>query len=226
METPTGRDMRPIGIFMLATSFKSTLLGLTALTLLTAQATQAAPPPAAPAPVPAPATAPTVAPNGSLVAGICLLSQESLITRSKVGQATTARLRELAAQVQANLNAEKARLEARGKALEAKRATLSPMQIQAQGQTINASAQALQAKAAERSAQIDATKTKAFGQVIQQAQPFITQAYGAHACGLLLARETVLSGNMANDLTPEVVAALDAKAAPMTFDLEPPRSGK
>ncbi len=225
---------------MPATSSKSALLGLTALTLLTAQTVQAAPPPA-PAAVPvqpaapmppsaAPPAAPTpvvaAAPNGPLVAGVCLLSQEALITRSKIGQAATARLRELTAQVQANLNAEKVRLEARGKALETKRATLSPMQIQAQGQAINASAQALQAKAADRSAQIDATKTKAFGQVIQQAQPFITQAYGAHACGLLLARETVLSGNMANDLTPEVIAALDAKATPLVFDLEPPRSGK
>ena len=213
---------------MPATSFKSALLGLTALTLLTAQAAHAAAPPA-PAAAPAPPVAPAVAaaaPNGPLVVGICLLSQETLITRSKVGQATTARLRELAAQVQANLNAEKARLEARGKALEAKRATLSPMQIQAQGQAINASAQALQARAAERSAQIDATKTKAYGQVIQQAQPFITQAYGAHACGLLLARETVLSGNMTNDLTSEVLAALDAKGAPVTFDLQPPRSGR
>ncbi len=225
---------------MPATSFKSALLGLTALTLLTAQTVQAAPPPA-PAAVPvqpaapmppsaAPPAAPTpvvaAAPNGPLVAGVCLLSQEALITRSKIGQAATARLRELTAQVQANLNAEKVRLEARGKALETKRATLSPMQIQAQGQVINASAQALQAKAADRSAQIDATKTKAFGQVIQQAQPFITQAYGAHACGLLLARETVLSGNMANDLTPEVIAALDAKPTPLVFDLEPPRSGK
>lgn len=224
---------------MPATSFKSALLGLTALTLLTAQSARAAPPPT-PAAVPAPPLKPTVAPmaapasapvvaaapNGPLVIGVCMLSQESLITRSKVGQATTARLRELAAQVQANLNAEKARLEARGKALETKRATLSPMQIQAQGQAINASAQALQAKAADRSTQIDATKSKAFGQVLQQAQPFITQAYGAHACGLLLARETVLSGNMANDLTPEVIAALDAKATPIVFDLEPPRSGK
>ncbi len=224
---------------MPATSSKSALLGLTALTLLSAQAVQAAPP-LAPAAVPAPPVAPAVAPiaappsapvavaapNGPLVVGVCLLSQESLITRSKVGQAATARLRELAAQVQANLNAEKVRLEARGKALETKRATLSPMQIQAQGQAINASAQALQAKAADRSAQIDATKTKAFGQVIQQAQPFITQAYGAHACGLLLARETVLSGNMANDLTPEVIAALDAKATPLVFDLEPPRPSK
>jgi Skp family chaperone for outer membrane proteins len=224
---------------MPATPVKSALLGLTALTVLIAQtapaeAASAAPAASAPAPAalasPTPTTAPAATPAGPsfgpLIAGVCLISQETLIARTKTGQAATTRLREIAQQVQAGLNAEKVRLEARGKALEAKRATLTPLQLQAQGQAINQSAQALQAKAADRSGQIDATKTKAYNLVIQQAQPFITQAYAAHACGLLLSRETVVFGNMANDLTPEVAAALDAKAPPITFDLEPPRPAR
>jgi Skp family chaperone for outer membrane proteins len=179
-------------------------------------------PPAAPAATaaPAPAATPTAS-KGPLIPGVCLLSQESLITRSKVGQAATARLRELAGQVQSNLNAEKTRLEARGKALNDKRATLTPLQIQAQSQALNQRAQALQAEAGERSAQIDATKSRAFSRVIQAAQPYITQAYAAHGCGLLFAREAVLTGNLGNDVTDEVLAALDAKATPVTFDLEP-----
>ena len=226
---------------MRSNSFKATLCGLTVLALATALGARAASPAAAPAaPPPAPAatipttalTPATMAPppaantNGPLIAGVCLLSQEGLIAKSKVGQATTARLRELTQQVQANLAAEKARIEARGKALEAKRATLSPMQIQAQGEALNQRAQALQAEAGERSQQIDATKAHAFDQVLQQAQPFITQAYAVHACGLLLAREAVVTGNLGNDLTPEVVAALDAKATPSAFDLLPPKAGK
>ena len=229
---------------MRSISPKATFCGLTILALLVAQSAQAAGPPTAPAaPPPAPAapaaTIPTAAlapatmapapaanANGPLIAGVCLLSQEGLIARSKVGQATTARLHELTLQVQANLAAEKARIEARGKALEAKRATLSPMQIQAQGEALNQRAQALQAEAGERSQQIDATKSHAYDQVLQQAQPFITQAYAAHACGLLLAREAVVTGNLGNDLTPEVVAALDAKATPIAFDLLPPKAGK
>jgi Skp family chaperone for outer membrane proteins len=160
------------------------------------------------------------------VAGVCLLSQEALIARSKTGQAATARLRDLAQQAQTSLNAEKARLEARGKALEARRATLTPLQIQAQGQALNQAAQALQAKAAERSQQIDATKNRAYGLVLEQAKPMIAQAYAAHNCGLLFGREAVLTGNMGNDLTPEVLAALDAKGTPVTFDLEASRPTK
>ena len=184
-----------------------------------APATPAAPAVATPAAAAAIAT--PAASKGPLVPGVCLLSQEALIARSKVGQVATARLRELAGQVQANLNAEKARLEARGKALNDKRATLTPLQIQAQSQALNQSAQALQAKAGERSQQIDATKGRVLNQVLQQAQPFVAQAYAAHGCGLLFAREAVLTGNLGNDLTDEVLAALDAKGTPITFDLEP-----
>lgn len=216
---------------MNTTSTKGALCGLAAALLLTAPSAEAqapaapglvAPGPVAPSsPVAAAAPAPS---KGPLIAGVCLLSQESLITRSKVGQAATARLRELAGQVQANLNTEKARLEARGKALGEKRATLTPLQLQAQSQALNQRAQALQTEAGERSQQIDATKAKVFNRVVQQAEPYIAQAYAAHGCGLLFARETVISGNLGNDLTGEVLAAFDAKATPITFDLEPARA--
>ena len=202
--------------------------GLTVLALLASSSAQAvtapaAPPVAAPA---APAAPPAADVKGPLIAGVCLLSQEGLITRTKVGQATTARLRELAQQAQANLTAEKSRLEARGKALEAKRATLTPLQLQAQGQALNQRAQALQTEAGARQQQIEATKTRAFSQVLEQAKPFIAHAYGAHACGLLFGRETVLTGNLGNDLTPEVIAAMDAKVTPVSFDLEPLRPAR
>jgi Skp family chaperone for outer membrane proteins len=209
------------------------LCGLTALTLTGAPAAwaqtaaPAVPAVAATAVLAKPAAAPSPsASNGPLIAGVCVLSQEGLISRSKVGQAATARLRELTQEVQTNLTAEKARLEARGKALEAKRATEPPLQLEAQGQALNQRMQALQAEAGERSQQLDATKTHAYEAVLQQAQPFVAQAYAAHACGLLFAREAVLSGNLGNDLTPEVVTALDAKATPVSFDLAPPHATK
>ena len=100
---------------------------------------------------------------------------------------------------------------------------MTPLALQAAGRALNQSAQALQAKATDRTQQIDATKAKAFGTILQQAQPFVAAAYAAHSCGIILAREAVLGGNLGNDLTPEVIAALDAKATPVPFDLEPPR---
>jgi Skp family chaperone for outer membrane proteins len=196
-------------------------LALAALALLGAPRAQAgavpASAPAAPPPPTASAPVPAAAPTrlaGPLVAGVCLLSQEGLITGSKLGQAAAAHLQELGQKSQAELVAEQTRLQARGKALEAKRATLTPLQLEAQGKALNERAQALQAEAGERRSQLEAAKSKALSGVIEHAQPFIAQAYAAHGCGLLLAREAALAGNFGNDLTPEVIAALDAPPPP------------
>ncbi len=171
-------------------------------------------------PAPSAATIPGL--TGPAVAGVCLLSRDELIGHSKVGLAATARLRSLAGQVQTNLDAEKARLEARGKALEAKRATLTPQQFQAEGLALQKRAQALQAEFTERGRQIEATRASAYAQVLQATYPLVATAFTAHKCGLLLAREAALGGDFSNDLTPEVLAAFDAKGVPIAFDLAPP----
>jgi Skp family chaperone for outer membrane proteins len=178
------------------------------------------PPPAGAAPSPA-ATAPINGLSGPEVPGVCLLSRDDLIGKSKVGQAATARLKTLAAQAQASVDAEKARLEARGKALEAKRATLTPEQFQTEGLAIQRRAQALQTDVGVRERQIEVTRVRAYGRVLEASQPFVATAFAAHKCGLLFAREAALGGNYGNDLTPEVLAAFDAKGTPISVELEP-----
>jgi Skp family chaperone for outer membrane proteins len=178
------------------------------------------PAPAGAAPGPAGA-APLAGLSGPPIAGVCLLSRDDLIGKSKVGQAATARLKTLAAQAQASVDAEKARLEARGKALEAKRATLTPEQFQTEGLAIQRRAQALQTDVGVRERQIEVTRVRAYGHVLAAAQPFVATAFAAHKCGLLFAREAALGGNFDNDLTPEVLATFDAKGTPISVELEP-----
>ena len=194
------------------------LCGLMAATMFGLQGAQAAGG-AAQAP---PSATPPAQLNGPLVPGVCLLSQAGVIERSKIGAAAGARLRSLAQQAQSGLDADKASLERRGSALTAERATLPPAQFQAKAQALNQRAQAIQAEAAERTRQLESTRQKVFGLILQDAQPYIAQAFATHGCGLLVSREAVLGGNMTNDLTAEVVAGLDANAAPLSFDLEPP----
>jgi Skp family chaperone for outer membrane proteins len=164
-------------------------------------------------------------PAGPLVAGVCLLNREDLIRRSQVGQGVTARLQRLSRDAQSNFEAEKTRIEASGRALEAKRATTPPQELQAQAQALNRRAQIAQQTFAERQQQLEVAKAKAFGRVIAQAQPHIGPAYAAHNCGLLLAGEMVLQGNMGNDLTPEVISAMNAHPTPVSVDLEPTGRG-
>jgi hypothetical protein len=48
----------------------------------------------------------------------------------------------------------------------------------------------------------------------------IAQAYGAHGCGLLIDRNSVLGGNKSGDLTGAVVQGLDARITTITFERE------
>jgi Skp family chaperone for outer membrane proteins len=164
--------------------------------------------------------------NGPLIAGICLLSRQDLVGRSKVGAAASARVVELQHSSQTEFDGEKAHLEARASALRAKRPTSAAMQaqMQAQAQTLNQQAQQMQERAAVRSRQLEATHSLAVNQVLAAAQPFVEQAYAAHNCGLLLDKDVALGGNLGNDLTPEAIAAMDAKAAPITVELVPASS--
>ncbi len=193
------------------------LVALATPVSLWAQAAAPTPPPAPAAALPVPAGGLT----GPLVPGVCLLSREDLIGRSKVGQAVTVRLRDLAQEAQSALEAEKARLEARGKALQEKRPTLTEAQFQTQALALQRRAQTLQTDVTDRSRQMDATRNGAYGQLIAEAQPFIASAFAAHGCGLLFNRDAALGGNFGNDLTPEVLAAFDAKGAPITVTLAP-----
>jgi Skp family chaperone for outer membrane proteins len=201
-------------------STKQALWALTTMALIGANDARAAD--AAPAvPAAAPVSSAAGPLSGPLVVGVCLLSQQELVSRSKVGAAALARVKSLTQEVQNSLEAEKAALERKGAALNAQRATLPPQQYQAQGMALNQRGQALQSKAADRSRQLEATRARALDSVLHEATPYITQAYSAHACGLLVSREAVLGGNMGNDLTAEVLANLDAKGTPITVELEP-----
>jgi Spy/CpxP family protein refolding chaperone len=124
-------------------AMKAALLGLTAAALAAAQSVSAAD-----ALAPAPAAAPGM--SGPLIAGVCLISQEDLISRSKVGQAAMARLHSLTQAAQAALEADKARLERQSAALNAQRAKLAPAVFQAQGLALNKRAQVFQAGASLR----------------------------------------------------------------------------
>ena len=161
-----------------------------------------------------------VAMGGNPVPGVCMLSQQAVLTNAKVGQAATARLQTLAQQAQAELTADKAPIEADAKALDAQRATLKPAELQQKQRALAARAQALQQKANLRQREVEATREKALARISADAQPVIAAVYKSRDCGLLVDRGTVLGGNMANDLTPAVVTGLDAKITTITFDRE------
>jgi Skp family chaperone for outer membrane proteins len=189
----------------------------------------AAPPPArvaTPAPVKTAAPPPAAsgaALEGPLVKGVCLLSQEAVLTNAKAAQAIDTRLKQLKTQAQSEVDGGRAPVDADLKILQADAAkTPAPAaaDIEKRRVAIQARYQTLQELADQRNREIEATRAKAVGRLSVEMQPVLATAYRAHGCGLLFNRNAVMAGNMGDDLTAEVIRGLDAKITTMTFDRE------
>jgi Skp family chaperone for outer membrane proteins len=159
--------------------------------------------------------------GGDAVPGVCLLSREAVFAQSKVGQAASARLQQIADQVRAQLANERKPLDADIQSYQQKQSSLPEAQRKQQGEALQMRMQALQAQAETMNQRIQLTRGKALQNIGLQAQSAIAASYKSHRCGLLLNRDAVLDGNMSNDLTTEVVQGLDRKITTTTFNLEP-----
>jgi Skp family chaperone for outer membrane proteins len=157
---------------------------------------------------------------GPPVLGVCLVSREAIFVNAKVGKAASARLKQLADQVQVQLDSERKPIDSDVQAFRAQAATLPADQRQSREQALTQRVQIMQSHQALRSKEIEATRAKALARIAQEAQPIIVGAYRSKNCGLLLDRNAVIGGNMSNDLTASVVQGLDAKISTLSFDLE------
>lgn len=158
--------------------------------------------------------------EGKAVPGMCFLSREAVFAQSKVGEAAVQRLDQLAKQAGSQLNAQRAPLDADLKSFQDKAPSLTEAQRKSQGAALQQRVQAFQAQAGQLNQRVQLTRGKAMENIGVQAQPLVESAYKSHQCGVLLNRDAVLSGNMTNDLTAEVVQGLDRKITTMSFNLE------
>lgn len=160
--------------------------------------------------------------GGPLVANVCLLSREEVFSQSKVGQSAIIQLKQLGQKAQANFDADRRKLEAEAKALQtqAQAQGMTPAQAQHRQQQLQARAQALQGGAAQTTRDLEATRARAMGAIEDAVRPIVADAYKAKGCGLLLSRDAVIGGNLANDLTAQVTQALDAKMSTISLERE------
>jgi Skp family chaperone for outer membrane proteins len=187
-----------------------------------ALATAAAAPAAAPSAASAsPPTSMQPITGGPVVPGVCLVSPEAILANSKVGLAVNARLQHLAADADQQMKPERATLESDAQALQAQK-TLPAAQADQKRAALAERVRAFQVKVDTLNRQLEYTHNQAIQRISQQAQPVIAAAYATHNCGLLFRRADVVGGNLANDLTAEVVRNLDARITTLTFDLETP----
>ncbi len=166
------------------------------------------------------APAPQQGLGGPLIPGVCLLSREAIFANAKVGKAATARLQQLAEQAQAEVDAMRKPVEAELETFRGEAAKLSVEQRRTREQSLAPRLKAVQDRTQQSTREIEATRGKAMGRIATALQPVIAKVYTAKNCGLLIDRNSVLGGNMANDLTPAAVAALDSSMNTITFDRE------
>lgn len=174
---------------------------------------------AAPAAPAAPPAAARVT-HGPPINGMCIISVEGAIGSSTVGKYVETRLQQIVQQVQAELNGERTSIETEGKALEAQRASLDQNTLEQRGAALQIKANALQRKAQLRDREVQATEQKALQRVGEEMDPLIQQVYQQKGCSMLVQRNAVVLGNPAMDITPQVVAALNAKITTFAFDRE------
>jgi Skp family chaperone for outer membrane proteins len=162
---------------------------------------------------------------GKPVPGVCLLSREAVFAQAKVGDAASKRLNQLAEQARTQMANDRKPIDADLQSFQEKAPSLTEAQRKSQGAALHDRMQAFQAKASELNQRIQLTRGKAMERIGVDAQPIVASLYKSHHCGLLLNRDSVLSGNMTNDLTEGAVQGLDSKITTISFNLEPLPSG-
>lgn len=158
--------------------------------------------------------------QGPLVAGICLLDREAVVTNASAGKSASEQLQRLTTEAQTALNQQQTQLDGELQQLGLREPGLQESQLNDAQRAALQKVQGLQEQLQERRQQIDQARGRALQRISEEAQPLIAQVYAARKCGLLLDRTVVLGGNMGNDLTAEVVKALDQKLPSVEVKLE------
>jgi Skp family chaperone for outer membrane proteins len=159
--------------------------------------------------------------GGKSIPGVCMLSRTQVLQESKVGQAADARLKQLADQARSDLDAERKPLTHDIQQFREQAGSMKPAQRESRQKALQERMQKFQHKAQVLDARIRITRGKAMKRIGDEIDPLLSGIYKQHRCGLLLDRDTVLGGNMDNDLTPGVIQALNKKMSTISFSLAP-----
>ncbi len=157
--------------------------------------------------------------GGKVVPGVCMLSREAVIANSKVGKAADSRLKQLAEQSRSQLDSERKPLQHEIQQFQSKAKSMSESERKSKGQALQQRLQAFRARAQSLNQRIQLTRSSVMQRIGKELQPLVGNVYRRNHCGLLLDRDSVLGGNMSNDLTSDVVDALNKKMTTIHFNL-------
>ena len=157
---------------------------------------------------------------GPALPGVCIVNNNRVFVQSRVGRAYQARMQQLTQAVRAELSPEETAIQTEGRTLETQRTTLQPAQLQQRATALQTRFNNFQTRANQRARELEATEAKQIQRISNELQPVLNTVYGQRGCGLLLDGSSVVAANPAMDITPAVVAALDARISTITFERE------
>ncbi len=159
---------------------------------------------------------------GPPLAGVCVFGRAQAIGGSKAGQAGTARMQQLSASVATELNPQRQAIVTESNALAAGQKTLPPAELQQRAAALRQRAQQFDTLQRTRAAQLQQTRVLAEQQIARTLDPIAAQTITAHRCSVVFERGALYGANPAQDITPDVVRALDTQLPTIQFNLAPP----
>ena len=164
----------------------------------------------------APATMAPAAP------GICLFARDVALGSSKAGVAANARMRQLSAQVQAELAPEQQAIAGEDNVLRTSGARMSPTERQQRSDALQRRTAAFTELQRIRTAQIQQTRANAIAEILKPMEAALNAIATSRHCSVVFERSATYGFNAAMDLTPAVIQQIDARLPTLTFNLAPP----
>lgn len=155
--------------------------------------------------------------GGPVIPGVCIFSNQQLITQSTVGRAVIARMRVLQQAVQTELQPEQTTIQTEARAVQALPAGAARTQRET---ALATRIQTFQARAQQRNRELQATEQKALNRIATEADPVVRQVYTQQRCGLLIDRNAIFGGNQQMDVTQAAINGLNTKIQTFTFERE------
>lgn len=174
------------------------------------QQTPAAPPAATPNPTQQAFQALQATPPGPVVAGLCVLSREGLITGSTIGAYAAREMERIEREVNAELTTAQTAAETNIRSLDSQ-VTAGSMQREAAAAQANQIGGNLQNLINLRVAEIRETDSRVQQRIMSEATPLILESIRAKRCSALFDQSALIYAGNAYDITPDVVTRLNAK---------------
>ena len=168
-----------------------------------------------------------VAPTSSTVAAvpatpalkICVINRQSIIRQADINVASSKRLSELRQQAQEEIAKGQQVLQTDLKVINAEKRAPNDETLKKEIAALDVRVQALAAQADFKRRQIDMTRDIVDKQISTAAFPLLQEAEKEKSCTLLLTQESVIDGTGFIDITPVVMAAMNAQLHSLPFSL-------